>query len=261
VESESPSATQRRRLLDVNSVNLGRILPKGGGNSSFATRRAMPTTRTPEQGSSKKKKKALPAAKKTQAVAATAAAAAAALVEKGDQGGVVGDGGEVGQGELIPPDGGGDALGAEDDRQEVSSISGPGKGVPTPLGPLDDVGEDPGGGQSHQPQGVAPSLGSAKSPRKRASTGKEGATPAKKATGPNIQEQRQDDTVLGDKGDDDDELLSKDASSLDGSRSLSFGSDTEFLSDTYVIVDPEVKRNGTFIPGSLLRPGVIQEVS
>jgi hypothetical protein len=192
--------------------------------------------------------------------AAAAAAAAAALVEKSDPEGVVGDGGEVGREELVPPDGGGDASGAEDDRQEVSSISGLGKGVPTPSGPLDDIRDDPGGGQSHQPQGVAPSLGLAKSPGKKASTRKEGATPAKKATGPNIQELHQYDTVPEDRGEDDEKSLSKDASNLDGSCSLSFRSDTKFMSDTYVIVDPEVKRNGTFVPGSLLRPGVIQEV-
>jgi hypothetical protein len=43
--------------------------------------------------------------------------------------------------------------------------------------------------------------------------------------------------------------------------SLSFGSDTDFLSDSYIIMDPEVKRNGTVVFGSLLRPGIIQNFS
>jgi hypothetical protein len=44
------------------------------------------------------------------------------------------------------------------------------------------------------------------------------------------------------------------------SASLSFGSDTDFLSDTYVIIDPEVKRNGTVVLESLLRPATIQDI-
>jgi hypothetical protein len=40
---------------------------------------------------------------------------------------------------------------------------------------------------------------------------------------------------------------------------LSFGSDTDYLSDTYVILDAEVKRNGSIALASLLRPGAIQE--
>jgi hypothetical protein len=44
------------------------------------------------------------------------------------------------------------------------------------------------------------------------------------------------------------------------SASLSFGSDTDFLSDTYVIVDPEVKRNGTGVLESLLHPAAIMNI-
>jgi hypothetical protein len=44
------------------------------------------------------------------------------------------------------------------------------------------------------------------------------------------------------------------------SASLSFSSDTDFLSDTYVIVDPEVKRNGTVVLESLLHPAVIMNI-
>jgi hypothetical protein len=42
--------------------------------------------------------------------------------------------------------------------------------------------------------------------------------------------------------------------------SLSFGSDTEYLSETYVVIDSEVKRNGSLAMGSLLRPGIIKVV-
>jgi hypothetical protein len=46
-----------------------------------------------------------------------------------------------------------------------------------------------------------------------------------------------------------------------GSVSLSFGSDTDYLSDTYVIINAEVKRNGSLETGSLLLPGIIQTVT
>jgi hypothetical protein len=42
---------------------------------------------------------------------------------------------------------------------------------------------------------------------------------------------------------------------------LSFGSDTEYMSETYVIVDSEVKRNGSFAIGSILRSGIIKVVT
>jgi hypothetical protein len=44
------------------------------------------------------------------------------------------------------------------------------------------------------------------------------------------------------------------------SASLSFGSDTDFLSDIYVIVDPEVERNGTVVLESLLHPAAIMNI-
>jgi hypothetical protein len=42
--------------------------------------------------------------------------------------------------------------------------------------------------------------------------------------------------------------------------SLSFGSDTEYLAKTYVIVDSKVKQNGSLALGSLLRQGAIETV-
>jgi hypothetical protein len=46
-----------------------------------------------------------------------------------------------------------------------------------------------------------------------------------------------------------------------GSASLSFGSDTDYLSDTYVIIDAEVKTNGLLETGSLLPPEIIQTIA
>jgi hypothetical protein len=54
---------------------------------------------------------------------------------------------------------------------------------------------------------------------------------------------------------------SKNPPNSKGNNSLSFGSDTDFLSDTYVILDAEVKRNGKIALTSLLRPRTIQETT
>jgi hypothetical protein len=43
--------------------------------------------------------------------------------------------------------------------------------------------------------------------------------------------------------------------------SLSFCSDMEYLAETYVIVNSEVKQNGSLAMGSLLRPGIIKAVT
>jgi hypothetical protein len=48
------------------------------------------------------------------------------------------------------------------------------------------------------------------------------------------------------------------APNTDGSASLSFGSDTEYLSDIYVIIDDKVKSNFSLANGSLLQPQIIQ---
>jgi hypothetical protein len=66
-------------------------------------------------------------------------------------------------------------------------------------------------------------------------------------------------------GDDDDEgyklrdLNSSADTSLNtvGSASLSFSSDTEYLSETYVIIDAKVKWNGSLAIGSLLPQEII----
>jgi hypothetical protein len=43
--------------------------------------------------------------------------------------------------------------------------------------------------------------------------------------------------------------------------SLSFGLDREYLSETNVVINSEVKRNGSLAMGSLLRPGIIKAVT
>jgi hypothetical protein len=46
-----------------------------------------------------------------------------------------------------------------------------------------------------------------------------------------------------------------------GSAFLSFASDMEYPSETYVIIEAEVKRNGSLAIGSLLPTGIIQTVT
>jgi hypothetical protein len=43
--------------------------------------------------------------------------------------------------------------------------------------------------------------------------------------------------------------------------SLSFGSETEYLAETYVIIYSEVEQNGSLAMGSLLQPGIIKAVT
>jgi hypothetical protein len=43
--------------------------------------------------------------------------------------------------------------------------------------------------------------------------------------------------------------------------SLSFGSHTEYLAETYVIIDSEVEQNGSLTMKSLLQPGIINAVT
>jgi hypothetical protein len=62
--------------------------------------------------------------------------------------------------------------------------------------------------------------------------------------------------------DDTDSSVNSSASSDKNDSSHIFGSDTDFLlGETYAIMDPEVKRNGSLSFGSLLRTGIIQAVT
>jgi hypothetical protein len=79
---------------------------------------------------------------------------------------------------------------------------------------------------------------------------------------PAVQEPDMEDVDWG--GDDDegnDFRLTPSANTSLNSASFSFGSDTDYLSDTYVIIDAEVKRNGSLETGSLLPPGIIQTIT
>jgi hypothetical protein len=73
----------------------------------------------------------------------------------------------------------------------------------------------------------------------------------------------------GPEGGNDDEVVQEksgesthdsDADKSSDSASLSFVSDTDFLSDVYVIVDPEVATNGTVVLESLLHPAAIKNI-
>jgi hypothetical protein len=109
---------------------------------------------------------------------------------------------------------------------------------------------------------VQPSLGSANiPPRKRRSLGSDGkgAPKPKKSVG----------DVLPQSGDPDPDVAEaagarkddmSESSSSDKSSSLSFVSGTEYLSDLYVIIDAQVKKNGLLVLATLLRPGNIQDI-
>jgi hypothetical protein len=136
-------------------------------------------------------------------------------------------------------------------------------------------GGDPGGGTAEVRKGVKPSQGSAKSPTKCKSARKEGTeapSSAKKTGGapnPVVYQQRPaegpgggdgDGVVQEEAGESTHDSDSDDMDKSSDSASLSFGSDTDFLSDTYVIVDPEVKRNGMVVLESLLHSAAIMNI-
>jgi hypothetical protein len=136
-------------------------------------------------------------------------------------------------------------------------------------------GGDPGGGSGEVRKGVKPSQGSAKSSTKRKSARKEGTdapSSAKKTGGapnPVVDQQRPAEGPGGGDGDGvvqeeaGESMHDSDSDAMDkssDSSSLSFDSDTDFLSDTYVIVDPEVKRNGRVVLESLLHPAAIMNI-
>jgi hypothetical protein len=88
---------------------------------------------------------------------------------------------------------------------------------------------------------------------KRPSQTKIGASKPKKSVG---DDHRRDDEIPYDKGKDHE--MSSSPSSVD---SLSFGLNSEFMSDTYTIVDVKVKKNGSLVLESLLRPRIIQDIT
>jgi hypothetical protein len=100
---------------------------------------------------------------------------------------------------------------------------------------------------------ASPSLGSAKSPMKRPSQTKTGASKPKKLVG---DDPRRDHEIPYDKWKDHETPSSPSSVDL-----LSFGSDSEFMSDMYTIVDAEVRKNRSLVLESLLRLGIIQDIS
>jgi hypothetical protein len=67
---------------------------------------------------------------------------------------------------------------------------------------------------------------------------------------------RRDHEIPYDKGKDQEMLSSPSSVDL-----LSFGSDSEFMSDMYTIVHAEVRKNRSLVLESLLHPGLIQDVT
>jgi hypothetical protein len=206
---------------------------------------AMPTSRTPQSAAKAKKAAAVAALKKKRAQTVAASGDATKGLETPAQaeevGSVPGPSSGAGSSREADPGGG----------SHTTSSSATGSQPPKPP----EGGGDPGGGSAEVRKGVKPSQGSAKSPTKRKSARKEGTdapSSAKKTGGapnPVVDQQRPAEGPGGGDGvvqeeagesthDSDSDAMDKSSDSA----SLSFGSDTDFLSDTYVIVDPEVKR-------------------
>jgi hypothetical protein len=93
-------------------------------------------------------------------------------------------------------------------------------------------------------------------PRKRHSDRHLSETRTKKLVGES--DKRTDKAIAVDT----DSSVNSSASSDENDSSLSFGSDADFLlGETYAIMDPEVKRDGSLSFGSLLHLGIIQAVT
>jgi hypothetical protein len=203
----------------------------------------MPTPRTPKLAE-KAKQPSAALVRKTRAKAAKKAAEEAAAKAKGitqppDQAGVADP--DVPQGTGVHPQGDGDTRpDREPGPRGVAGTSGAGEGK--------NLDKD-----ETSKEDASPSLGLAKSPMKRPSQTKTGASKPKKSIG---DDPRRDDEIPYDKGKDHETPSSP--SSVD---SLSFGSDSEFMSDMYTIVDAKVKNNGSLVLESLLRPGIIQDIT
>jgi hypothetical protein len=96
---------------------------------------------------------------------------------------------------------------------------------------------------------------------KRPSQTKTGASKTKKSVGDDPwklvgDDPRRDHEIPYDKGKD--QEMPSSPSSVD---SLSFGLDSEFMSDMYTIFDADVRKNRSLVLESLLHPGIIQDVT
>jgi hypothetical protein len=176
-----------------------------------------------------------------------AAARAKSITQPPDQAGVTDP--DVPQGTRVHPQGDGNTTPDRDPGPRgVAGTSGTGEGK--------NFDKD-----QTSKEDASPSLGSAKSPMKRPSQTKTGASKPKKSVGDDPRKSvgddpRRDHEIPYDKGKD--QEMPSSPSSVD---SLSFGSDSEFMSDMYTIVDAEVRKNGSLVLESLLHPGLIQDVT
>jgi hypothetical protein len=254
---EAHGETTGRRLPVVDSINLGRIIDLAEGQVEqepgyfFA---AMPTQRTPR--TAKKSMPSANSARKTRAkkvLAARMAEQEAARKASNAE-------------EPTTP-----RLPRVESREAKKGVgptgeAGPSAAYPTPVEGKEaasqgnpDIPELP-----PEQEVVQPSRGSAKqSPRKRPLRGTDckGAQEPKKSVADVVPLIRATGTPVGEveaaprKDHNMSESPSSDRSSL-----LSYGSDTDYLSDLYVITDADVKKNGLLVLPSVLRPGNIQDV-
>jgi hypothetical protein len=245
---------QRRWLPIVDTHNLGRVLHQAEiqvGDSPGFFFAAMPTPRTPKSGEKAKQPSAASArkmrAKAAKKAAEEAAARAKSITQQPDQTGVTDP--DVPQCTGVHPQGDSDTTpDQEPGPRVVAGSSGTGEGK--------NLDKD-----QTSKEDATPSLGSAKSPMKRPSQTKTGASKPKKLVGDDPRKSggddpRRDHEIPYDKGKD--QEMPSSPSSVD---SLSFGSDSEFMSDMYTIVDAEVRENGSLVLESLLHPGVIQDIT
>jgi hypothetical protein len=215
---------QKRRLPIVDTHNLERVLHQAEiqvGDSPGFFSAAMPTPRTPKSGK-KAKQPSAALARKTRAKAAKKATEeAAARAKPPDQAGVTDP--DVPQGTRVHPQGDGNTTpDREPGPRGVAGTSGTGEG--------NNLDKD-----QTSKEDASPSLGSAKSPMKRPSQTKTGASKPKKSVRDDPSKSvgddpRRDQEIPYDKGKD--QEMPSSPSSVD---LLSFGLDSEFMSDMYTI--------------------------
>jgi hypothetical protein len=264
VDREATVVTKRRRLPIVDSILIGRVIKTAESqidNPPGFFFQAMPVARTPHgggQGSAKKNhqgsnKKAPPVITRKQRAAATKADAEAA---------------KVAAQQLPAPAAAGPAEGRETDPGGGHHKGDqPGRTIPPRAGESGSSPTSSGNAEKDQGEGNSaelaktPSSGLADSPRKRKASGSdkdEGAKQTKRGTGSKV-------TLAAETGGrDSDHPIEEGGSSpsdISNSSLLGFGSDTDFLSDMYAIIDSEVKRDGSIVLESLLQPGAIQQVT
>jgi hypothetical protein len=251
-DSKVTPTPKRRRLPIVDVHSLGRVIATAEGQlrdppGFFFS--AMPMARTLQSAKSRKEE-GTGSARKSRAKAAEMAAKARD---------------EQGTGALDCAPGGDQVAGPSGQGKKGAKDCSPpeiDKNV-LPIVPVIDIGsaevEKEETGESSDP-GEHHSHSSAESQTRDETMSGEEGDDGKRPTIPHRQE-----SGGGEKGeeavDNRSRRSSNSSSSPTSMASLSLGSDTDFLSDSYVIMDPEAKRNGTVVFASLVSPGMIQNLT